>query len=1183
MHIHHTHEGLHIHHDSDNELQANPVSDFCNYANNECGIRISDNIDRALLFTGSPLSFATDICNRSIHYDPSHYGDLNCDGYNDGSCSYCTIDGTFGGACTNEFPSLAALQTAFGCIVPAYAMRPRFIYMQVNQEGVVKFDFSYSGGSGAHGLDADFAIWGPFDSKYDAFTTMATNPSWLNGPVACSNAVGGNTESLTVSFTTAHANKYFIMMIVPQYCANKSFDITITRNASSTGTFKSDVCNISDVSANAQPCALSKHTVTGAVSYTNPPVGGRLCITSSNTADTVYYTTYTSTSTSYSYTLNNIECTDETSDIIAWFEYPTGTNTGCSFTVCYQSPTGICPVMEVKRHNSAYSSACASSGDTINFTFKNAENNNLLDISANPVTFSYTVNGILETVTNYSGANPYKVAAHAPARYTGISVQTPSCTGTISSTVYSDTTANLLSAPVITGPNYVAAACSLNSNSSPRFIIIGDLIGSYSVTYIKPDGTTGTFSFVSGTFFNNMAAEWNQEGVYKFVARYAGMECYSDTFYVRRVLNSLTPGISASDTDLCSGDVTLSMQAPFRLQGGFTLELYKTETPTPITTITVVSNTDVSNLCPGYTVLSPCPFFYTVNSPGKYYVKLHTYDGVVGCVDTSLPPQYSDTIEITVCQSPGLTVSPSDTVICAGGSAILRANGEQGAIFKWYNSETGGTLLYIGNNYTVSPVSTTYYYVSQTILGIESERIRATVTVNALPSVSITGANSVCVSQTTQLTGAPSGGTWNSLNPLIATVDSDGLVSGISAGSVTIRYIVGSGTCIDSADVTVIVNTLPVVSITGSNSVCVSQMTQLTGAPSGGTWKSLNPLIATVDSDGLVSGISAGSVTIRYTVGSGTCIDSADVSVTIHPLYDITIYDTICLGDSCEFNGNSYKVAGIYTANLLSSAGCDSIITLDLYVSTSCHTQTINISSDYYEVTYGYSPFNINVTASSGYPLTFSLSGTSVNVSHISTSSYSIAIKEVGITYITFKQEGNNYYAPAEKTIKILVKPATLTITANTYTINVGDALPDVFGCRYSGFVYNQDSTVLKKLPVTSCSVINTYVYGEYPITVSGAEADNYQIKYINGVLKIKKPVKPLPNAFTPNQDEFNNIFGAGYDLYIFNRWGVCLYKGDTGWDGRNENGKMMAPGVYYYHAKDVNGNVYRGSVTLIK
>jgi predicted outer membrane repeat protein len=114
----------------------------------------------------------------------------------------------------------------------------------------------------------------------------------------------------------------------------------------------------------------------------------------------------------------------------------------------------------------------------------------------------------------------------------------------------------------------------------------------------------------------------------------------------------------------------------------------------------------------------------------------------------------------------GFTVSPSDTTICAGDSATLRAiNDETEATFKWYDSQTGGTLLYTGNNYTVFPASTTNYYVSKTILGTESERTEVRVILmsrSIADGITITGNTEICYGMNTVLNASAA----NVTNPI---------------------------------------------------------------------------------------------------------------------------------------------------------------------------------------------------------------------------------------------------------------------------------------------------------------------------------------------------------------------------------------------------------------------------------
>jgi gliding motility-associated-like protein len=80
--------------------------------------------------------------------------------------------------------------------------------------------------------------------------------------------------------------------------------------------------------------------------------------------------------------------------------------------------------------------------------------------------------------------------------------------------------------------------------------------------------------------------------------------------------------------------------------------------------------------------------------------------------------------------------------------------------------------------------------------------------------------------------------------------------------------------------------------------------------------------------------------------------------------------------------------------------------------------------------------------------------------------------------------------------------------------------------------------------------------------------------------------ISPLPNAFTPDGDGINDLFGEGVHLTIFNRWGLLVYEGTTGWDGTH-NGRNVSPGTYYYIWRPGGVNdqesAFRGSVTVIR
>jgi gliding motility-associated-like protein len=55
-----------------------------------------------------------------------------------------------------------------------------------------------------------------------------------------------------------------------------------------------------------------------------------------------------------------------------------------------------------------------------------------------------------------------------------------------------------------------------------------------------------------------------------------------------------------------------------------------------------------------------------------------------------------------------------------------------------------------------------------------------------------------------------------------------------------------------------------------------------------------------------------------------------------------------------------------------------------------------------------------------------------------------------------------------------------------------------------------------------------------------------------------------VPNVFSPNGDGINDRFMQGTQVQVFDRNGMLLFEGDTGWDGRC-NGRSVDPDTYFY------------------
>jgi uncharacterized protein YjdB len=194
------------------------------------------------------------------------------------------------------------------------------------------------------------------------------------------------------------------------------------------------------------------------------------------------------------------------------------------------------------------------------------------------------------------------------------------------------------------------------------------------------------------------------------------------------------------------------------------------------------------------------------------------------------------------------------------------------------------------------------------------------------------GGNAVCVGSTMQLYNNTTGGVWSSSDSSIATINSStGLVSGISAGVVTISYTVTQNSCPVTVTKSVTVNPLPVVpAITGPTAVCVASTITLANTTTGGVWSSGNTALATVNSStGVVTGVSAGTVTITYTVTSAYgCVTAVTYSVVVNPLpvvAAITGTLSVCAGSTTTLasttSGGIWSSATTSVATVNSSSG----------------------------------------------------------------------------------------------------------------------------------------------------------------------------------------------------------------------------------------------------------------------
>lgn len=104
------------------------------------------------------------------------------------------------------------------------------------------------------------------------------------------------------------------------------------------------------------------------------------------------------------------------------------------------------------------------------------------------------------------------------------------------------------------------------------------------------------------------------------------------------------------------------------------------------------------------------------------------------------------------------------------------------------------------------------------------------------------------------------------------------------------------------------------------------------------------------------------------------------------------------------------------------------------------------------------------------------------------------------------------------------------------------------------------------------------------------------EISRSNEVCMVVEPLVYIPNTFSPNGDQINDIFEPivyqldlnFYELSILNRWGELIFQShdkNLGWDGNQRGGDTCTDGIYQYVVKLKDGNdqelIRRGFVNL--
>ena len=389
----------------------------------------------------------------------------------------------------------------------------------------------------------------------------------------------------------------------------------------------------------------------------------------------------------------------------------------------------------------------------------------------------------------------------------------------------------------------------------------------------------------------------------------------------------------------------------------------------------------------------------TFTEAGTQVATLQTVNGCDSVVTMTLTvnPIFNVTDEATICASAlpyewnGVTFTEAGTQV----ATLQTVNGCDSVVTMTltvnptYNVTDAATICanllpYTWNGITFTEAGTQVATL-QTVNGCDSV-VTMTLTVNALPTVTITGETAICQGESTTLTAA--GATTYAWSTEATTA----AINVNQAGTYTVIGTDANG-CQNTANVTVVMN-MPTsstdvqvacdnytwidgVTYTTSTNTPTFTLTNAAGCDSVVTlnltinYSSNSQDLRTICASELpytwngVAFTEAGTQIATLTNVAG-CDSVVTMTLVVNPTYNETAAATICSSElPYEWNGLTFTEAGTQTLTLQTVNGCDSIIVMTLTVNMVDATEFTEAACEQYEWN------GVNYTESGDYTQTF--------------------------------------------------------------------------------------------------------------------------------------------------------------------------------------------------------------------
>ncbi len=638
--------------------------------------------------------------------------------------------------------------------------------------------------------------------------------------------------------------------------------------------------------------------------------------------------------------------------------------------------------------------------------------------------------------------------------------------------------------------------------------------------------------------------------------------------------------------------------------------------------LTLTGNSTTSGVTYSWSPQNVTTATAVVNAPGSY--TLSVFDAINGCTS------YSMVNVVQIINSPTISIVKSSDINCTNPSVTITAS-SAGNTLVW----NGGSLVNAANpavvnvagNYTATATDPVSGCTSSSVVTVNQSSLTPNATIVSSGNldcnntvVTLTGSSSTA-GVNLQWVGGPSASVYTVSTPGTYTFVVSDPVSGCSTFTTVSVITVASFTAnLSATAITCNGNNNGIVNVNlVGGGLSPFQITELNSATTTSNVAAF-PFV--------INGLAAANYSITIMDASG-CAQTLTISVTEPAALTSTINGSggVCAGSPITLNANvqggtpSYSylwlpgggtnssltttpaTATTFTLQITDAKGCTSTSTMEVVVqpnpqggiisqnvigcAPACNTFSL-AQAQFTTNSYQWNFTNTTtgaITSYNGYNpnVCFDVPGIyNLNLGIYSTFGCSVTASYINVMTVNPKPVADFNHSPIKP---IINQDPYVTFTDASYGANI---------VSWNWFFMNTAQ-------YTSIEQNPTFPYtepGTYPVVLI-VKSDKGCIDTIIRPLVVGEDFGIyVPNAFTPNDDGFNDIFfpkGFGivkYELTIFDRWGEVVFQTKTfeeGWDGRFQGrGKdIMKEDVYTWliQATSVFGKSHelKGHVTLIR